>query len=187
MTAFGFVPIGTTDGADYHGKMRDVIIDDGANAFVGDMLIRGGTILAADKALRLTPAATAAAGNTLIGALVSIYPDFTDEGSLTRNYHASGADGEGRICYGNDVVYAAREDAVADAISGLEIGGSVDLITGAGNTITGMSGMSLDSSTAAADLVQALEILRLGLAEANDYVSAGDTGAIFQVKINPVA
>lgn len=187
MSAFGFVPVGTTDGSDYHGKMRDVILDTGANAFLGDMLVAG-TNLAADETLRVTPAASGAAGNTLVGALVEIYPDFTDEGSLVRNYHASGQDGEGRICYGNDVIFEAREDAVAAAIDGADIGGSVDLIAGAGDLITGVSGHLLDSDTAAANLTQALEILRLGLQQANDFVAPGAAnGAIFQVKINPVA
>jgi len=188
MTAFGFAPIGTTDGADYHGKMRDVILDDGANAFVGDMLILGGTALAADTVPRLTPAASAAAGNTLKGALVSIYPDFTDEGSLVTNYHASGADGVGKVCWGEDVIFAAREDALVGPIDGTEIGGSVDLITGTGSVITGISGMALDSSSAALDKAQALNLLQLDLQQGNVFeATVGGTGAIFNVSINPVA
>jgi hypothetical protein len=188
MTAFGFSAIGTTDGSDYHGKMRDAILDDGANMFVGDMMILGGTALAADTLPRITPAASAAAGNTLLGALASIYPDFTDEGSLTRNYHLSGSDGVGKIVEGSEVVYACREDALVDPIDGTEIGGSVDLITGTGSTITGMSGMALDSDSAALDKAQALNLLALNEQQGNVFeATVGGTGAIFNVSINPVA
>ena len=35
----GFVPISTTDGADWHGKLREVEIGAGvANTFLGDMM-----------------------------------------------------------------------------------------------------------------------------------------------------
>ena len=37
---FGFVPIGTTDGSDYHGKMREVefLDTDAVACFIGDMV-----------------------------------------------------------------------------------------------------------------------------------------------------
>ncbi len=185
-SAFGFSPVGTTDGADYHGKMREIILDDGAAAYMGDMLILSGTILATDKVERMAPAATGAAGNTLVGALTEVYPDFTDEGSLITNYHPAGSDGSGRICYGTDVIFAAREDAVADVISGLEVGGSVDLVTG--TPALDVSAMALDSDTAAANLTQALKIVRLGEQVSNEFAAAaGDVGAVFHVTINPVA
>ena len=187
MTAFGFAPINTSDGSDYHGKMRDVILDDGADAFIGDMLILGGTALAADEFPRLTPASSAAAGNTLKGALASIYPDFTNEGSLVTNFHDASVqgDGIGKVCWGEDVIFAAREDADGGAMDGTTIGGSVDLITGTGDTISGMSGMALDSSSAALDKVQALNLLQIDLQQGNAFGLSG--GAIFHVSINPVA
>jgi len=188
MTAFGFTAIDTLDGSDFNGKLREIIIDDGAAAFVGDMMILGGTALAADKTPRVTPAGDAAAGNTLLGALMEVFPDFTDEGSLITNYAPAGADREGRIAYGDQVVYLAREDALVGPIDGTEIGGSVDLITGTGDTITGMSAMALNSDTAALDKAQALNLLRLGRSADNAFeATVGGTGAIFEVSINPVA
>lgn len=184
-TPFGFVPIGTTDGSDYHGKLRDVILDNGANLFIGDMLINS-TSVAGDKVQRVETALAATLGALLVGALVEIYPDFTDEGTLVRNYHAAGADGDGRIAYGSQVIYAAREDADTSVIDGTEIGGSVSLIqTTTGDLITGISGQALDSSTAIAGITLPLRILQLDQQQGNDYqVAAGGDGSIFQVVIN---
>lgn len=186
-TPFGFVPIGTTDGSDYHGKMRDVIIDDTIATYVGDMMVNA-TNVAADLVKRVDSATgVAPAGDTFVGGLVEIFPDFTDEGSLISNFApVSGGDRSGRIVYGSEVIYEAREDAVGELITGDEIGGSVDIITGTGSDITGISAMSLDSSTAAANLTQAMAILQKDQQIAN-VGSVGSVGALWQVTINPVA
>ncbi len=185
MSAFGFVPVDTLDGADYHGKMRDVTVDDGTASFVGDFM-SAGTQVAADQNQRVRTSLPADAFAPLVGALMSLYPDFTDEGSLISNYApAGGGDRQGRVVRGNDVVYQAREDADASALTGTAIGSAVDLINPGGSTVTGMSGMLLDSSSLAA--TGQFLVRRLGLLADNAFATAGQLGAVFEVSINPAA
>lgn len=184
--AFGFVPVDTLDGADYHGKMRDVTIDDTTASFVGDFM-SAGTNVAADENQRVQTSLPADAYAALVGALMEIYPDFTDEGSLITNYAAAGAgDRQGRVVRGDDVIYQAREDALVDPLDGADIGTGVDLINPGGDTVTGMSGMLLDSSSTAA--TGQFLIRRLGKLADNAFEAVvGGPGAIFEVSINPAA
>jgi hypothetical protein len=111
-----FAPIGTTDGSDWHGKLREVEIAAGvANTFLGDMMALSGTGSADGRAEGVILGTAGDAGafgaaggaDDLAGAIVEFVPDFTDEGSLTRNHHATGAIQRGRLVYGPGVIYTA--------------------------------------------------------------------------------
>ena len=189
MTPFGFVPLGTTDGSDYHGKMRDVVLDTATNSlplFQGDMLASI-TPAVTDKVQRVEQA-DEASFTDLLGSLVEIFPDFNDEGSLIANFIAAdSADRSGRVVYGSDVIYAVREDAVGGALDGADIGLAADMAaSAAGDIITGISGQALDSSVAVATTGQFL-LLQLDQQQGNDFAVSGGVGAIWQVTINPGA
>lgn len=186
-SAFGFVPFSTTDGADYHGKMRDITIDDTTASFVGDFM-SGDTNVAADQNRRLQTSIVADDASELVGALVEIFPDFTDEGSLISNFApAGGGDRQGRVVYGSDVLYEVREDAVGAALDGADIGLAVDMtVATAGDTITGISGQALDSSFTPTAVGQFL-LHRLGQQSNNVFAITGGIGAVWQVSINPGA
>jgi len=144
--AFGFVPIGTTDGADYHGKMRDVefLAADAVACFLGDMVKLTGTT-GTDG---FTPVvAQAAAGDAIIGAIVEFVPDFEDESFLTAgsNRLASTAR-KARVCWGSDVLYTAQASTTLVAA---DAGQNADLVVAAGSTITGISAMEIGAVIAA--------------------------------------
>jgi hypothetical protein len=183
--AFGAVPVGTTDGSDYHAKLRECVLlaADGTATFLGDFVKLSGTGSVDGK----TPAvAQAAAGNAVIGAIVSFLPNFEDEGTLssTPNHRAASTLRRCMVAWGSDVLYEIQADEDSSALATTDIGRNVDIVVATGSTITGISGMELDSSS----VVDATAQLRLhGVANkvGNELGStaAGDR-AIWLVSIN---
>lgn len=143
----GFTPVGTTDGSDWHGKLRTVQFADdyAASAFVGDIVKLTGTGSVDGKYEQVE---VAAAGDANIGAIVEILPSFEDEGSLTQMYKPASTERLAKVCFGSEVLYEVQEDSDGGALATTDIGSDIDLIAGAGNTITGISGQEIDSSTA---------------------------------------
>lgn len=143
----GFTPVGTTDGSDWHGKLRTVQFADdyAASAFVGDVVKLTDTGSVDGKYEQVE---VAAAGDANIGAIVEILPSFEDEGSLTQMYKPADTERLAKVCFGSEVLYEVQEDSDGAALATTDIGSDIDLIAGAGNTITGISGQEIDSSTA---------------------------------------
>ena len=155
-----FAPIGTTDGSDWHGKLREVNLDAAiANTFLGDMmtsLANGPADGRAEDVDIATVGDVAAAGavstNQLLGAVVEFTPDFTDEGTLIRNFHLTGAAQLAKLVYGSDVIYEAPANV---ALALTDIGTNKNLSLGAGGSIVtgiGTHGIGADSATALAQL-----------------------------------
>ncbi len=144
--AFGFVPIGTTDGSDYHGKMREVefLAADAVACFVGDMVKLPGTT-GTDG---FTPVvAQAAAGNAIIGAIVSFEPDFENETFINAgNNRLASTARKAKVCWGSDVLYTAQASTTLVAA---DAGQNADIVVGTGDTITGIAGGEIGAVIAA--------------------------------------
>lgn len=147
--AFGAVPVGTTDGSDYHGKLREVefVTGDSVACGIGDFVTHQGTGGTDGK----TPVvARAAAGGAIIGAIVSFIPNFSDEGTLssTPNHRAASTARKALVAWGSQVLYVMQEDGEGTPIATASIGLNVDVATVTNpNTTTGISTMEIDSST----------------------------------------
>jgi hypothetical protein len=115
---FGFVPVGTTDGSDYHAKLRNVNITAGANgASVGDpvFVIIGSDLTGVFKNVQTFPSGEVvdvAAATPQVGVITSITPDFEDEGSLTENNSFASGTRKGTIAYGSNVLFAVQSNYV---------------------------------------------------------------------------
>lgn len=146
--AFGLVPIGTLSGSDYHGKLRRVTFaaGDAVAAFQNDLVKLTGTVDATGK---IPVVAQSAAGDASIGVIASFIPTFSDEGTLTQNYRPASTAMDALVYWGQDVLYVMQEDSVGNAIEITEAGLNCNVIVGSGDTITGTSGMELDSTSAA--------------------------------------
>jgi hypothetical protein len=146
---FGLVAIGTSDGSDYHGKIRAVafLAGDSVACFVGDPVKLTGATTTDGK---LEVVATSTTAVAIAGVFVGFQPDFTNEGNLTNNHRLASTAVTGYVLFGSDVLYTCQEDSDAGAIPAAESGFNVDLIYAAGNTLTGTSAVELDSSTALA-------------------------------------
>lgn len=184
-----FVPIGTTDGSDYHGKLREVEIGAGvANTFLGDMMTLSGTGSADGRAEGVALAtagdatATTATGTTnLAGAVIEFLPDFTDEGSLVRNYHLTGSAQRAKLVYGSEVVYEAP---ALTALAIADIGANRNIALGAGgSTITGIGTHGIGAAPTAAALGQ-LRIIGATNLEGDNQPVITAVGANWRCRIN---
>jgi hypothetical protein len=148
----GLVPIGTMSGADYHGKLRRVafLTGDSTATFIGDLIKLAGSASPDGTAVAV---AQAAAGNAAVGVLVSLdplNPSTLGESALsTANYRRASTLRYGYAAFGADVLYSIQEDSVGNAMPVTDASLNANVIVGAGNTITGLSGMELDSTSAA--------------------------------------
>ena len=185
-----FAPIGTTDGSDWHGKMREVEIGTAvANTFLGDMMALSGTGSADGRAEGVILATAGDAGafgaaggaDDLAGSVVSFTPDFTDEGSLTRNHHATGALQLAKLVYGPEVVYQAP---AITALAITDIAANRNIAIGAGgSTVTGISTHGIGAAPGTPDLGQ-LRIIGASREENDLGVAITAVGAVWRCRLN---
>lgn len=144
----GFRAIGTLSGSDFNSKLRRVSFasTDGTACYVGDLVALTGTTDATGKKPIV---AQGTAGSAAIGVVASFLPLTTDEGSLSRIYRKANEARDALIYWGQDVLYAIQEDSVGNDIEITEAGWNCNVIVGSGSTVTGLSGMELDSTSAA--------------------------------------
>lgn len=149
---FGARPIGTTDGSDYHGKLRQIhfLAGTGVAIFVGDFLVQEGAGADATGKIPSFQRATAGGGNRIAGALVGLDPDFTDEGTLTVQHRLASTARTGQMVWGSNVLFVMQEDSDGNSITVTEVGNNANIVFDtAGSTVTGISGMEINSDTAA--------------------------------------
>jgi hypothetical protein len=185
-----FAPITTTDGSDWHGKMREVEIGAAvANTFLGDMMALSGTGSADGRAEGVIlgtagdAVAFGAAGTStdLAGAVVSFTPDFTDEGTLVRNFHLTGTAQLAKLVYGSQVVYQAE---TINALAITDIASNRNIAVGAGgSTVTGIGTHGIGAAPVAPDLGQ-LRIIGASREENDLGVAITDVGAVWRVRLN---
>ena len=164
----GFTPVGTLDGSDWHGKLQNVcfLAADSTATFIGDAVKISGS----GSANGLYPSvAQCAAGDRAYGVLVSLEPDFTDEGTLSSaNYRLASTLRYGKVIPFDSGVFSIQEDSVTSTLAVTNIGQNINVIVGAGSTATGLSGMELDSNTAATTNTLIFRILQLDPAQDNE-------------------
>jgi hypothetical protein len=156
----GLTPIGTLTGADWRGKLRRVAFasGDAVACFIGDRVKLTGT---ADATGKLPIVAQAALTDAAIGVLVSLEPDGTDEGSLTKIYRVASTARTASVVMGGDVLYSCQEDSVGNSITVDEVGLNAEIVVGTGSTLTGISGSEIDSTSAAGTSTLAVRIHHL--------------------------
>lgn len=183
-----FVPIGSADGLDWHGKLREVEIASGvANMFLGDMCAGSGTGSADGRAEGVIIATAGDAGafgaaggaDDLVGAIVEFLPDFTDEGSLTRNYHLTGAAQTAKVAAGTQTIFEAPA-ITALAITDIMANRNIALGAG-GSTVTGISTHGIGAAPSAPDLGQ-LRII--GASNTENSQTITDVGALWRCRLN---
>lgn len=158
--ASGLRPIRHRNGAAYQGQTRRYYIPatDGTAVYVGDPVKSAGSA----DANGVPTVAQAAAGDTIRGVVVAVEAETRD--SLT--YRAASTARYVLVCDDPDVVFEIQEDSVGGALAAANVGNNADFVVAAGSTVTGRSGVMLDSSTATTSSAN-LRILRLVQREDN--------------------
>lgn len=147
--------VGHLDGSPFNGMAGYYLIPaaDGTATFIGDFVKSGGSA----DADGIPDVAQAAAGDALLGVVLSVAFDPTDLRTIHRKASTK------RYVYvadAPDIVVEMQEDAVGGALAAADIGNNADIVVAAGDATTGQSAMEIDSSTKATTTAQ-LRILKL--------------------------
>ncbi|MGI9250921.1 MAG: hypothetical protein ACR2PR_06955 [Pseudohongiellaceae bacterium] len=168
--------------------MREIIIDDAVlNVFLGDMMAIDGVVVPAANAdgraesmiLGTAGAFAAATPTALAGAVVEFTPDFTDEGSLIRNFGQTGADRRAKLVYGTDVIY---ESTASEAIPLANINTNYNILAAVGNTTTGISAYEIGTANNLA--TGQLRILGASRTERDNAPAVTAIGATWRCRLN---
>lgn len=169
---FGFRPIGGLDGSPYNGATVECVLlaADGTATFVGDPVKLTGTASADGHAPSV---AQAAVTDQVFGVVVSFEADPAT--SLDDQYRKASTLRRVKVAPALDNLFVIQVDG-AFAIT--DVGNTADFIVGSGSTVTGMSGVELDSS----DIGTGANLQILGLSREPD--NSVDTNANVIVRIN---
>lgn len=175
----GFRPVKHITGAPYNGQFNTyaVLAADATALFVGDLVKITGTA----DANGVASIAQAAAGNAVIGAVVGFVPDYAD---LNRpgQFRAASTLRYVMVADAPDLIFEAEADNGGAALAITDVGRAADVLVGAGSTVTGQSGMQLDSSTAATNTAT-FPLKIMGFAQRVDN-EVGQSFSKVLVKIN---
>lgn len=169
----GFTPIRHKNGAPYNGaaKLYCIPASDSTAVYIGDAVKSAGSA----DANGVPTVAQAAAGNAIRGVVVGIVPD-TEASTV---YRVASTLRYVLVADDPDLVFEVQEDSAGGALTADEVGENADIVVAAGSTVTGRSGMELDSSDHKTATAQ-LRILRL-VPRADNEIG---TNAKWEVMIN---
>ena len=141
-TPFGFRPVGGLDSSPYNGATIECVIlaADSTATFIGDAVKLSGTASADATAPAVVQAA---AGDEIFGVVVSF--DASPETSLDDQYRKASTLRRCKVVPALDNLFVIQAD---DGFAATNVGDTADIIINtAGSTVTGLSGMELDSGT----------------------------------------
>ncbi len=169
----GLRPVKHLDGSPYTGAVNRYYVpaSDGTALFIGDAVKSAGSA----DANGVASVTRAAAGDTLRGVIVGVEPVTAD--SLI--YRAASTERYVYVADAPDLIFEIQDDSDGGALAATNVGQNADIIVGSGSTVTGLSGMELDSSTASASTAQ----LRI-LGFVQDPLNEVAANARFLVMIN---
>ena len=141
----GLKPVRYASGAPYNGacNLYYVPASDGTALFRGDPVIVAGDA-DADGVATVTRA-TAGGGNTITGVVVGV----KNTPSQTTLHRPASTAMYVYVADDPNLLYEIQEDGVGGALASTNVGQNIDLVSGSGSTVTGLSGFQADSSTAA--------------------------------------
>ena len=179
-TLFGFRPVRHADGAPWNGQTQrcyiSVLYD--VALFMGDPILLTPTLAEKDASvmyptINLAPVTS---GAVYRGVITSFEP-LAD--NLTLQYNPAYTERWAQVCLSPDIVFQIRDDG-SGTPAPVFTGQNAITVAGSGNTITGISGYSLDASTPTN--TQAHNVHIIGLSD----ISGNELGdyAVWDVLIN---
>lgn len=179
--AFGLRPVRHFNGAPWNGAVVPCYVgSDMATAlFIGDPVLLTTDIddqHAYPTEYSIMPSA-GTSGIIVRGAIVAFSPLYTD---LSKIYNPASTERIAYVCMGHDVVFQIRGDGSGTPLVSW-VGANAEMVaTGAGSTITGLSGFHLDETTPAD--TQAFPLHIVGIANQSDNEFGDNT--IWEVILN---
>ena len=180
----GFRPVKHLNGSPYNGAFNKyvVVAADATAIYVGDLVKTDG---AGDLTTGLPTVTRAAATNVVRGAVVGFEHDPTALDTPGPQRRAASTRRIVYVCDQPDVIFEAQEDGDTTPIAVASIGLNASLIsTSGGDTLTGASGMQIDSSSASTTATLELKLLGVVQRADNELVTAGQAYTRWLVMIN---
>lgn len=177
----GFRPVRYLGAAPYNGAATQYWVGTGDSTalFVGDLVKISGTNNTANGVRGVT---RAAAGDAVCGAIVGFQVNVNDLDVPLNRPAAT----EMYVWVADDptILFVSQEDGDTDPLEMADSGLNVNFIVGSGNTITGASGMQIDSNTETTTATMTLKLIEPLQSPSNELVSAGQSYTQWVVKIN---
>jgi hypothetical protein len=162
-TPFGLKPVKHLIGASWNGKVNTYYVPstDGTALYKGDAVKSAGS---ADSTGKFPSVTQAAAGDLIRGVVVGFgdnpyvmsHPD-----TPNRDYRPVSTAMYVFVVDDPWVIFEIQEDSTGNNLAITEVGLSTNVVVGSGSTVTGKSGMELDSSDTATDGNGQCKILRV--------------------------
>ena len=167
-------------GSPVSGAVRDFVLDGSHAAIYRGDLVQ----MTADGYLDVY----AAAETHVIGVCVGVEIDRGLSAATEHpGYMPANIAGTIKVMVAPDAILEMQEDGVTDPIELADIGATIEIINGGGSTLTGVSGMELDSNTHATTATLPLKLLQLTQRENNvqgDASEADGANARWDVTFN---
>lgn len=150
----GAAPVKHLNGSPYNGQVNQYFIpsSDGTAVFVGDFVKLAGSA----SADGYPTVAKAAAGDASIGVVVGVAPDVTNLN--TPQYRIASTNRYVLVADSPDLLFEIQADDVGATLAVTDVGLNAEFIDAGGSTVTGASGVELDTSTKATTATLGLKI-----------------------------
>lgn len=181
-TPFGLRPVRHADGSPWNGQtLRCYISVSYATAlYIGDpVLLTAGAVLTQMDATakHYTINASDGATGAVIRGVITSFEPLAD--NLTLQYNPASTERWAQVCMAPDIVFQVRGDGTAE--SAVFVGENATMSAGTDSTVTGVSGMQLDESSANPTYqAHPLHVLGLSDIEGNELLAY----AVWDVLIN---
>jgi hypothetical protein len=179
----GFQPVKTITGAPWNGQSTKYVVAaaDTTALFVGDLVKLAGTTGTGDY-LGIRGVTQAAAGDACVGVVVGF--DVNVNSLDTPQYRTASTQRGVMVVDDPNVLFVAQEDGDTDPLEMADAGLNVNFIVAAGSTVTGASGMQIDSNTETTLATMVLKLIEPLQVSSNELTAAGQSYTRWVVKIN---
>jgi hypothetical protein len=187
----GFRPIRHIDGSAYNDASMQFLCTESTATFIGDVVNFSGTSGSAGtivsgidcEGMKIVQHSTNTSTGTNIAGIVT---GFVPVDTLPGNFRASAAVQIVLVCTDPTVVYEVQEDGDTTPLTSSMMGNNIDLVSGAGSTVTGASAYAIDSTATATASTHPFKLLGLVKRPDNAFNTGGSLVdmAKFEVLLN---
>lgn len=179
----GFQPVKDLNGAPWNGQATRYVVAaaDTTALFVGDLVKLAGTTGTGDY-LGIRGVTQAAASDALVGVVVGF--DIVPDSLNTPQYRAASTQRGVWVVDDPNALFVAQEDGASTPIAMADVGLNVNFVVAAGSTVTGASGMQIDSNTTTTTATMSLKLIEPLLVSNNELTTSGQSYTRWVVKIN---
>ena len=179
----GFRPVGTLSGGHYIGRVTRYVVAaaDTTILAVGDLVKLAGTTGTGDYA-GIRGVTRAAANDAILGPVVGF--DISVTNLDVPQVRAATTQRAVYVADDPNAYYVAQEDGDTTPIAMASVGLNCDFIVAAASTITGASGMQIDSNTASTTTTLPLKLVAPLAVSDNEITASGQSYTRWVVKPN---